>query len=176
MRVLWLAILFGFLLLAALWIRTMVDMPGRSHSGPLPPLTGGEEGILRRLEKHVSILAGETGERNLWHYEALLAAADYIEKTLEELNFKVVSQVYEVEVEGKKVRNLETEIAGSSQSGRIVLVGAHYDSVFGSPGANDNASGVAALLEIARLLAGKTVPDTVRLVALCERGAALFPD
>jgi hypothetical protein len=172
MRVLWPAILFAFLFLAALWIHTMVNMPGRSHSGPPPPLTVEEEEILRRLEKHVSILAGEMGERNLWHYEALLATAEYIEKTLEELNFDVVSQVYEVE--GKKVRNLGTEIAGSLRSGRIVLVGAHYDSVLGSPGANDNASGVAALLEIARLLAGKAFPDTVRLTAFVNEEPPFF--
>ena len=172
MRVLWPAILFGFFLLAALWIRTMVDMPGRSHSGPLPPLTGEEEEIRRRLEKHVNVLAGEAGERNLRHYGALLATADYIEKTLEELNFNVLSQPYEAD--GKKVRNLETEIAGSSRSGRIVLVGAHYDSVIGSPGANDNASGVAALLEIARLLAGNGAPDTVRLAAFVNEEPPYF--
>jgi len=172
MRVLWPAILFGFFLLAALWIRTMVDMPGRSHSGPLPPLTGEEEEIRRRLEKHVNVLAGEAGERNLRHYGALLAAADYIEKTLEELNFNVLSRPYEAD--GKKVRNLETEIAGSSRSGRIVLVGAHYDSVIGSPGANDNASGVAALLEIARLLAGNGAPDTVRLAAFVNEEPPYF--
>lgn len=169
MRVLWILFGSGLLLAAALWVRAMVDMPGRSHSGPLPALSGAEKEVRRFLERHVNALAFE---RNLWHYEALTEAASYIEHTLDTLNLQVSSQAYRVD--GKEVRNLAAEIRGASRPDEILLIGAHYDSVAGSPGANDNASGVAALLEIARLLAGRRIAGTVRLVAFVNEEPPFF--
>jgi len=169
MKILWIVFGSGLLLVAALWIRAMVDMPGRSHSGPLPHLSGVEKEVRRRLEGHVNALAGE---RNMWHYEALTEAASYIEDTFEALDLHVTSQAYQVD--GKEVRNLAAEIRGASQPEEIVLIGAHYDSVAGCPGANDNASGVAALLEIARLLASRQVAGTVRLVAFVNEEPPFF--
>ena len=91
MRILWIVFGSGLLLVAALWIRAMVDMPGRSHSGPLPHLSGVEKEVRRRLEGHVNALAGE---RNMWHYEALTEAASYIEDTFEALDLHVTPQAY----------------------------------------------------------------------------------
>jgi Zn-dependent M28 family amino/carboxypeptidase len=150
----------------------MTDMPGDSHSGVLPPLGADEMSLRDRLKRHVTVLAGEIGERNVWRHDALETAASYIEETLRELGYPVAAQVYAAE--GKTVRNLETEIAGTLWSDEIVLIGAHYDSVQGSPGANDNASGVAALLEIARLLAEKRPARTVRFVAFVNEEAPFF--
>ncbi len=54
------------------------------------------------------------------------------------------------------------------------MVGAHYDSVIGSPGANDNGSGVAALLALARRLAGRQYPRTLRFVAFVNEEPPMF--
>lgn len=150
----------------------MTDMPGDTHSGVLAPLTTKETVARDLLSKHVRILAGEIGERNVWRHENLEAAAVYIEETLRQLGYTVSSQEYLAE--GKNVRNLEAEITGTRWPDEIVLIGAHYDSVHGSPGANDNASGVAALLEIARLLAGKRPARTVRFVAFVNEEPPFF--
>ncbi len=76
------------------------------------------------------------------------------------------------EVQGKTCSNLEAELGGASRE--IVLIGAHYDSVFGSPGANDNGSGVAALLALARRFAGTHNSKTVRFVAFVNEEPFYF--
>jgi len=141
----------------------MIFMPGKSWSDPVPPLTSEEQLIHDKLKHHVDMLAQQIGERNVWQAEALVAAASYIRNTLEELGYQVRMQSFESQ--GQKVHNIEVELRGTNAPQEIVVVGAHYDSVPDGPGANDNASGVAAMLELARLLAGKTHTRTLRLVA-----------
>ncbi len=63
------------------------------------------------------------------------------------------------------MRNIEVEVAGGSGAGEVVIIGAHYDSVLGAVGANDNGSGVAAVLELARLFRDARPARTVRFVA-----------
>ncbi len=141
----------------------MIFMPGKSWSDPVPPLSAEEQLIHDNLRRHVDMLAQQIGERNVWHAEALEAAALYIRNTLEELGYQVGVQSFDSQ--GLTVQNLEVELPGNTAPQEIIVLGAHYDSVAGGPGANDNASGVAALLEIARMLAGRTSPRTLRLVA-----------
>lgn len=141
----------------------MIFMPGKSWSKPVPPLSTEELLIHDNLKLHVQVLADEIGERNVWHAEALMAAASYIRNTLEEQGYQVRIQSFESE--GQTVQNIEVELPGATAPQEIAVVGAHYDSVADGPGANDNASGIAALLEIARLLAGETHARTLRLVA-----------
>jgi hypothetical protein len=146
-----------------------VHMPGKTHRGPLMPLSAEETRIRDHLATHVETLAGRIGERNLWHYPALLAAADYIQGTLTELGYTPTDEPFESR--GKPVHNIVAERRGDTTPGEIVVVGAHYDSVLGSPGANDNGSGVAALLELAHLLADQRLPRTVRFVAFVNEEA-----
>ena len=141
----------------------MIFMPGKSWSGPVPQLTAEEQLVRDKLQGHVEMLAQQIGERNVWNAEALDAAALYIRNTLEALGYPVAIQSFESR--GMTVQNLEVELPGTTAPEEIVVVGAHYDSVPGGPGANDNASGVAALLEMARLLSGKSHARTLRLVA-----------
>ena len=103
------------------------------------------------LERHVRAVASEP--HNLDHPQALEASARYIENTLFDFGLKPERQVFAVN--GVEVRNIEINWGLTSQnSGAATLViGAHYDSADDSPGANDNGTGVAALLEIARTLA-----------------------
>ena len=141
----------------------MILMPGKSWSGPVPRLSPEEQVIHDRLQQHVDILAQQIGERNVWNADALAASAAYIQTTLQDLGYGVNIQSYDSQ--GISVQNLEIEITGTTAPQEIVVIGAHYDTVEGGPGANDNASGVAALLELARLLAGYPPARTLRLVA-----------
>jgi Zn-dependent M28 family amino/carboxypeptidase len=150
----------------------MISMPGKSYLGPLPPLSHEEMTIRDRLEEHVRMLAGQIGERNFWHYEALGKAAFYIEETFQKLGYEVLTQ--EFLVSGKAMRNIEVRLTGVSSPDEIVLVGAHYDSVLGSPGANDNGSGTAAVLEVARLLRDRKLARSVRFVAFANEEPPFF--
>jgi hypothetical protein len=129
----------------------MTSVPGESHRGALPPLTAEEAALAARLKAHVEIVAAR--EHNLHTYDALEDAARHIEETLAATGLAVARQ--EFAVRGKRVRNIEAvvEPAAASADPAVIVVGAHYDSVIGSPGANDNASGVAAVLELARAFA-----------------------
>lgn len=129
----------------------------------MPPLSVEEQQIQQNLQRHVGVLAQTIGERNVWNTGSLAAAAMYIRSTLVGLGYQVRNQSFDSE--GITVHNLEVEVQGASSPEEIIVVGAHYDSVQGGPGANDNASGIAALLEIARLLDGKAPARTLRLVA-----------
>lgn len=145
---------------AAVW--WMTAMPGRSHSGPLPPLSEEEAGVRDRLEGHVRALAGRIGERNVFQPAHLAAAAHYLEEQLAGYGHAVTREDFRT---GELVvRNLVLEVRGSTKPEEFVVVGAHYDSVMGSPGANDNATGTAALLEIARALVRRQPARTVRCV------------
>ena len=103
------------------------------------------------LERHVRAVASEP--HNLDHPQALEASARYIENTLFDFGLKPERQVFAVN--GVEVRNIEVNWGLTSQNldAATLVIGAHYDSADDSPGANDNGTGVAALLEIARTLA-----------------------
>ncbi len=115
----------------------------------------GEGGAERRVRGVVQTLAGEIGERNVTHPRAYAAAADFIEESLKNSR----RQEFETGV------NIEAEVAGNDE---IIVVGAHYDTVIGSPGADDNASGVAAVIELARAFAGESTKRTIRFVAFAN--------
>jgi Peptidase family M28 len=150
----------------------VVRMPGHSFSGPSPPLTPEEQELRQRLATHVHVLSSEIGERNPWRADALEAAARYIEDRFRDLGYHVHAQPFEVEE--RTVKNLEAPLVGTSLGAEIVVVGAHYDTVQGSPGADDNASGIAAVLEIARLLASMNLARTVRFVAFVNEESPFF--
>ena len=145
-------------------------MPGQSHQGPLSPAAPSEVEVAAELRAHVQRLAGDIGERHVRRPQALRAAADYIEAQLRSWGYVVGQQRFEAG--GVTVSNLDAELRGTRDAGAIVVVGAHYDSARGTPGANDNGSGVAATLVLARrLAASRPVPgaatdlgQTVRFV------------
>lgn len=159
-----------FALVAFLGVSYMIRMPGRSFSGPLPPLSPEESELQRRLERHVRTLAGEIGERSMTRPGSLESAARYLEQELKDLGYVVETQ----EVQGPGVRNIVAELRGGAQADEIVVVGAHYDSVFGCPGANDNASGVAAVLELARLFKRQGPSRTLRFALFVNEEPPYF--
>jgi Zn-dependent M28 family amino/carboxypeptidase len=125
----------------------MLAVPGRGHQGPLPQATAEERDIAIRLRAHVTKIASEP--HNVQYYAALERAAQYIEVTLEDLGYPVDRQSFIVA--GRTVRNIEAarEPRGG---GATLIIGAHYDSYGDAPGANDNGTGVAVVLELARAL------------------------
>ncbi len=127
---------------------------------------------LDRLTLHVLKLAGEIRERNLFKPQALHAAADYITAQWQEQGYQVTPYTYEVR--GIDCANLEITRQGSRRPEEFLLIGAHYDSVMGSPGANDNGSGIAALLELSRLFAQAPTDISVRFVAFVNEEPPFF--
>ncbi len=156
----------------------MLRMPGKSYQGPMPPLTE-EQRLLREiLRKDVYKLAGEIGDRNVrTNYKNLCVAADFIEASFQQAGLKVSRQDYEVSLSGLQGRtcyNLEVEITGSEKPNEIVVIGGHYDSLEDTPGANDNASGTAAVLALARAFAGKQTLRTLRFVTFVNEEPPYF--
>lgn len=149
-----------------------IRMPGKSYKGPLLPLTPQEAELRDALRRDVEKLAGEIGERNVRRYRALTAAADFLEVSLAKSGFEACRQGYEAG--GVTCYNIEAEIQGSERADEIVIIGAHYDSVGGSPGANDNATGAAAVIALARLLAGEKRSRTVRFVEFVNEEPPYF--
>lgn len=144
-----LVVLFAGLWAALLW---STSTPGISFRGALPPATDVETSAAARLRRHVETIAAT--ERNVPDNAAALeAAAVHIERELQRIGYTVENQRYQAG--GHMVRNLAVTLAppNADADTPTIVVGAHYDSYEGSPGANDNATGTAALLELARNLA-----------------------
>lgn len=150
----------------------MLKIPGHTFTGTLPPLTPSQLEITGHLQQYIQHLAGGLGERNLWHYENLQAAANYIRRLFIAQGYEPETQQYMVD--NKTVQNIAAELPGSSLFQEIIIVGAHYDSILGSPGANDNASGIAVLLELSRLLAHEQLQRTIRFVAFTNEEPPFF--
>ena len=142
-------------------------LPGQSHQGPLPPLTAHQRAAAKALRAHVQMLAGDIGERNHGHPKALASAAEYLALELAGIAPEVQRLPY-----GKRgAENLELTLPGNQE---IVVIGAHYDAVAGSPGANDNASGVAAALVLARELRAVKRRRTLRVVLFADEEPPYF--
>lgn len=149
-----------------------IHMPGGSHHGPLPPLDETTKEVQVKLELHVRTLADEIGPRNLAHPGSLESSLRYMGQVFREIGYATATQDYEV---GKNlVKNLDAEKTGTGEGDEIVLVGAHYDTQTNSPGANDNGTGVAGVLEIARLLYARDLRRTVRFVAFVNEEPPYF--
>jgi Zn-dependent M28 family amino/carboxypeptidase len=114
-----------------------------------------------RLQTHVRYLAEETGERNAFRYASLEQARRYIESVFTRAEYQVRHDSYEIS--GRTYHNVIAELAGSEN--RVIVIGAHYDTAPGTPGADDNASGVAALLELARSLRRFSPGPAIRWIA-----------
>jgi len=150
------------LIAGCLWIWRMTHMPLKSYNAPLQPLSNQESEIAAHVSADVRYLSQTLGERSLSRPESLVAATNYLRDSLQKTGYTVTEQTYSVA--GNQVKNLEVVLIGSDANVGVVLVGAHYDSVSGTVGADDNATGVAGTLELARLLQGSKPRHTVRFV------------
>jgi Zn-dependent M28 family amino/carboxypeptidase len=155
-------------ILVLLWWFGM-RMPGKNVS-KAGPLSSDEIALREELRANVQKLAGEIGERNMWHYAQLNAAADFIEDSFSRVGLHTRRDSYQTG--GQPCHNIEAEITGNRPE--IIVIGAHYDSVFGSPGANDNGTGVAATLALARRFASAKPKQTLRFVAFVNEEPPYF--
>ncbi|MCP4132698.1 MAG: M28 family peptidase [bacterium] len=123
--------------------------------------------LLKNSREIVKYLSHELGERTLRKYDNLNRARDYINAFFSMYGKKHGYPQYEDTyiVQDKEVANIITEIKGSEEPEKIILIGAHYDTVEDSPGADDNATAIAGLLEFFRLFAGTKQKKTIRFVA-----------
>lgn len=147
----------------------LIRMPGKKieTAAKLTP----DEIVLRdELRASVQKLAGDIGERNVVRYEALKAAATYVEDSFRRAGLTPRRQDYDVQA--RVCPNIEVEIPGPSKE--IVVLGAHYDSVIGAMGANDNGSGVAGMLALAKRFAGQKPAKTLRFVAFVNEEPPFF--
>lgn len=168
----WAVVAVLLILGASVLAMIITQMPEESYDGPFLPLTEEEAVLKQQLERHVVRLGGEIGERNVWHHAELQAAEKYIEETFTAAGYEAAFQRYDVE--SITVSNVEAVLQGEEHPDEIIVVGAHYDSVVGSPGANDNATGVAAVLELARRFKDRKLPRTLRFVAFVNEEPPFF--
>lgn len=140
------------------WATTV---PGRSHVGPLPRLTSDQAELAGRLREHVQAIASRP--HNVGHPRELERAALSIEHALASMGYDVHRQPFRAD--GQEVRNLEVVIEppASEANAKTLVVGAHYDSYLHAPGANDNGTGVAGVIELARLLADLQGRSSIRI-------------
>ncbi len=145
---------------------SVVSMPGNSYHGTFVELTRSERVLRERLEKTVNDLSSTIGERSIDKYAGMQKAMTYIVENFNRYNYEVEKQW--IVINDQKVANLIAEKRGSIDSNKIIVIGAHYDTVPGSPGADDNATGVAAMLELARIFSESNAPYTIRFVAFAN--------
>ena len=141
-------------------------MPGTSFQGPSPPLTDRQLGLRDALRTHIDTLALDIGPRHVGRPGSLGRAAAYIADAYTRAGLNPERDVYQG-VSGT-FENVQAEIIGVGSTAEIVVLGAHYDSIPGSPAANDNGSGVAALIELARMSHGRQFDRTLRFVAFAN--------
>jgi len=127
----------------------------------------GDPKLGEMLQRHVDRLAGLIGPRHLGVPKAYKAAAELVERELADAGYSPQRQTYLVG--GREVANIVAELPGGKRADEVVVVGAHYDTVWSTPGADDNASAVAVLIEVARLMRHLKPARTVRFVGFaCE--------
>jgi len=165
---------FFRLLLAAvitLIICKVTTFGWRFWSKPLSFAAGQNKDIADKLKLHVYKLSNEIGDININNIKRLNAAADYISKQLASFGYEIELQPYKVR--GITVNNIIATKKGNKYPDRFIIVGAHYDNYF-NPGADDNASGVAGLLELARLVSKDDANDSIRFVAFVNEEPPFF--
>lgn len=149
--------------LATAW-QLMINMPGVSHRGPLPALTEAQSELATELKSQVIRLASDVGKRSIYHPKELAAAALYLKTELASYGYEVRDHSFPSK--GAGTPNLEATLPGSdaTRATEIIVIGAHYDTTQRSPGADDNASGCAGVLALAKRFAGKPQARTIRFV------------
>ncbi|MFA5206560.1 MAG: M28 family peptidase, partial [Lentisphaeria bacterium] len=179
--------------LLCLWNSCQASNPAHPPLGALPaaavaPAVTENAALRQQLERHVRVLAGDIGERHLAAPGGLDRAAAYVRNQLADSGLATESREYRAKpgllrrkwaatgYTQQTYRNVVGEIRGTTRPEEIVIVGAHYDSVAipGCRGANDNASGVAATLELARAFAGRPQARTLRFVAFANEEPPFF--
>ncbi|MFA4888550.1 MAG: protein-L-isoaspartate(D-aspartate) O-methyltransferase [Candidatus Omnitrophota bacterium] len=150
-------------------VRFVPMLKGGENKGSRETELEAQEGNLKR---HVRVLTRHIGERNFSQYQNLERAADYIKQEFKKFGYGPQEQVYTLE--GKTFRNIIATKKGKTSEEKIIIICAHYDSVVGSPGGDDNASGIAGLLELARILSQEELNRTIKFIAFTNEEPPFF--
>lgn len=124
------------------------------------------EKIEKDLKNHVKTVSDKIGERNVFNGKLILAE-EYIEKEISKCGYEIEKQTYLPEELGKRApecSNIIVTKTGMKDKDKIILIGAHYDSMYQSPGADDNASSVACLLVLADIISKLQFEKTIKLI------------
>lgn len=157
------------LLAVAIGWRMMLYTPGSSFAGAVTP---GPEDLSSELRRHVVALAEGIGERGTYKPEAYIKARDYIADQLRAMGYDPKFQTFTAR--NVECSNIEVTVPGTTKANEIFIIGAHYDTVQDSPGANDNTSGIAGMLSLARILKDSHPARTIRFVAFAEEKPPSF--
>ncbi|MBX2853035.1 MAG: M20/M25/M40 family metallo-hydrolase [Phycisphaeraceae bacterium] len=141
-------------------------MPGPKNKPIDPPLTQDELEVWAYLHRHVDKLAGEIGIRHDSNPISIASTVSYLHEEWVKLGQSVEMQAYPTPA--MEAKNLVVEWPGTEEVDLIVVVGAHYDTVSRTPGADDNASAVAMLLAVCKELLGRRFKRTLRFVAFAN--------
>ena len=153
------AVVCLLLLVAWLWL---IEMPGRSHSGPLPAITDAQIATAHRFRADVAFLADSHPRRNIFNQLGYAASARYLEDRFREAGLEPTREVFSLSDGTTSCENVVAEIAaGPLDRGDVLVIGAHYDTIQGTPGADDNASGIACLLELAARFRARSKSDSL---------------
>ena len=149
-----------------------LGIPGTSYGATPPPLSAAERALRDRLRAHVETLRDPDRRAQLAKLRRARARPSLHRAPVPRGRVRAALPL--LEHKGEPFHNVEAVLGSVGSRPESIVVGAHYDSVEGSPGANDNASGVAALLELSRLLRGRSLPLAVRFVAFVNEEPPYF--
>ena len=147
-------------------------MPGSSYPSSSPEPSEDEIKISNNLLDIVKTLSVDIGERNIEKPTNYKKASSYIKKKLTSNGYEVKSSSYFYN--SQTVENIYSIKSANVNTDKVVIVGAHYDSLSGTVGANDNGSGVAVLLELARILRNKKLNTNIHFVAFANEEPPYF--
>src|SRR5436190_9680912 len=140
----------------------MTQMPGQTVPTAVGALSEEENFLCGRLKSHVESLALDIGCRGHGYPAATAATLQYLTREMGRANFDMREVTFDSK--GMPTVNLEGTLVGTRRKDEVLLLGANYDTDGKSPGADDNSSGCAVLLEVARMI-DETVPErSVRVV------------
>lgn len=156
--------------------RVTLKMPGKSFTGPLPPVTAAQTALAAELSRDVHELAGPLLGRNQFHEPQLRKCEEFLVSELKAAALEVSRHAYTSK--GVEVANFHAQVPGSSQPDDIIVFGAHYDCVElingPCPAANDNGSGVATVLAMARRFAKRKTAKTIRFALWANEEPPFF--
>lgn len=150
----------------------MIRMPGTSWQGPLPAPSEHELALADQLKADITMLAGTIGSRSLFQHKNMGLAAEHIIARLREAGFAAHEEV--PVAQGAQTPNIIVEVRGTKQPDEIIIIGAHYDCYHGTPGADDNASGVAATLSLAKAFLANPAAKTIRFALFVNEEPPTF--
>lgn len=153
-------IVLVFCFVNLLVVSLLVGCVASSRTGP----SNSPQSTASRLHSDVRVLSEEYGGRSANNRGMLNDAGVWIGKRLASMGYSVDMEPVKTAV-GPAGFNVVAELKGTTQPREIVIVGAHYDAEVQTPGADDNASGVAGMLELARRFVGQPMDRTIRFVA-----------